>query len=46
MLLKCDSVQELCDDFYEADSLIAMFESVAALTIIEYLRRAGFPPFI
>ena len=41
MLFEFDTVQKLCDKFYEADSLTALFESVPAFAIIEYLKKTG-----
>ena len=34
--------QELCEKFYEADSLSALLERVPAFAIIEYLKEAEF----
>ena len=42
MLLEWGTVQELRDEFYEADSLTFLFECVRPLAIIEYLKEAGF----
>ena len=35
ILLECGTVQQLCDEFYEADSLTSLFECVPPLGIIE-----------
>ena len=42
ILLEWGTVQELCGEFYEADSLTSLFECVRPLAIIEYLKEAGF----
>ena len=43
ILLECGgTVQELCGEFYKADSLIPFFEWLPPLVITEYLKEAGF----
>ena len=44
MLFKCNTVKEVLDEFYETDSLTALFESVSAFAIIEYLKEPGLFP--
>ena len=41
MLLECAVLQE-CDEYYTADSLNALFETIPETCIVEFLREAGF----
>ena len=42
MLLECAVVQECHDEYYTADSLNTLFETIPETCIVEFLREAGF----
>ena len=42
MLLECAVLQECRDEYYIADSLKALFETIPETCIVEFLREAGF----
>ena len=42
MLLECAVVQECCDEYYTADSLNTLFETIPETCIMEFLRVARF----
>ena len=42
MPLEYDTVHELIDEIYDADSLTYLFESVPAIAGPDYLKMAGF----
>ena len=42
MLLECAVLQECRDEYYTADSLKALFETIPETCIMEFLREAGF----
>ena len=42
MLLECAVLQECRDEYYTADSLITLFETIPETCIVEFLREVGF----
>ena len=42
MLLECAVLQECLDEYYTADSLNTVFETIPETCIVEFLREAGF----
>ena len=42
MLLECTVLQEIRDEYYTADTLQTLFETIPEAYIIEFLREAGF----
>ena len=42
MLLECAVLQECHDEYYTADSLNTLFETILETCIVEFLREAGF----
>ena len=42
MLLECAVLQECRDEYYTADSLNTLFETIPATCIMEFLREVGF----
>ena len=42
MLLECAVLQESCEEYYTADSLNTLFETISETCIVEFLREAGF----
>ena len=42
MLLECALLQECRDEYFTVDSLNALFETIPATCIVEFLREAGF----
>ena len=42
MLLECTVWQQICDEYYTADSLRTLFETIPETCIVEFLREAGF----
>ena len=44
MLLECAVLQECRDEYYTADSLNTLFETIPETCIVEFLQEAGFFP--
>ena len=42
MLLECAVLQECRDEYYTADSLNTLFETIPETCIVEFLREVGF----
>ena len=42
MLLECTVLQQIRDEYYTADSLRTLFETIPQTCIVEFLREAGF----
>ena len=42
MLLECTVLQQIRDEYYTADSLRTLFETIPETSIVEFLREAGF----
>ena len=42
MLLECTVLQQIRDEYYTADSLRTLFETIPETCIVEFLREAGF----
>ena len=42
MLLECTVLQQIHDEYYKADSLRTLFETISETCIVEFLREAGF----
>ena len=42
MLLECTVLQQICDEYYTAESLRTLFETIPEACIVEFLREAGF----
>ena len=42
MLLECAVVQEYRDEYYTADSLNTLFETIPETSLVEFLQEAGF----
>ena len=42
MLLECEALQEIQNEYYTADSLKALFEKIPETWIVGFLREAGF----
>ena len=42
MLLECTVLQQICDEYYTADSLRTLFEIFPETCIVKFLREAGF----
>ena len=41
VLLECTVLQQICDEYYTADSLETLFETIPETCIVEFLREAG-----
>ena len=42
MLLECEQLREVRDEYYTADSLVNLFEEVTEYCIVEFLKEAGY----
>ena len=42
MLLECTELQQIRDEYYTADSLMTLFETIPETCIVEFVREAGF----